>query len=831
MRTLVLLTIFSFFLVGSLFASEKTPPLQKMTPISKVTKADIKLPRSVVEKQNHTEGVSFGEFDGGIIFQENFEPGSTWHRWKAIDLTHPRPEHGPSYWHVTTWDAKDSTCWWLADTTLGDSGGYANHWYQVLDTKPFVVTDTNAVFTFIQRYSLEGTAGAEAPYDGWDAINVRISLDSGKTWQVLPFDDYVMQNSWAFGHPSQGQNEGLGIPGWSGDQLTWVRETISLKDYVKQDSVIMLRFAFASDMGYSTADGGPQLFGWEIDSIMVAAGDSVFFFNNGENKDMTGKDIEFIPPEGGNLWHVAEFLEPYFDPYLPRFTPSPTHSAVCQNGGDVFDTTGTYNSWMDNVFETGPIALPDTAPIYLDFNHLPYFADPDGFPNDDFWTVMVRPTDSTNWHGVDESPNGGYYVFDIGFDRWVTFSYMFGYPTNMSPLDLSKYKGQDVYLRWEFWSDEDDPIGYGLMFDDVVVYSPIKTIDVPTGLTVTPNGEDTTMTISWDGQVGMTYQIWRTTPGDQYIHLIGEVADTNAFVDTSTVPFQTYYYTLRAAVEYEGTSDFVTPYGYGEIIPATIMEMSYDHSHGDTTIIAPKRNGLVYVKFTPIAYPMDLKGIKFALDTTGTKPSGAYQITVWDDDGTDSLPGTKLFYKNKSALGFGYNRYILDDSIAIDSGSFYIGLKRFGKSPVLFGETDSVDMRTYYDTDSGIVVVNYADALVHVYMDTTRTEFPTGIYDKDMPLIADRYYLGHNYPNPFNPTTNIPFVIPDYARGQKVTLSVYNILGQKVATVFEGVAHVGLNKVTWDGTNFAGKPVSSGIYIYQLKGKNVQLQRRMLLIK
>ena len=54
MRTLVLLTIFSFFLVGSLFASEKTPPLQKMTPISKVTKADIKLPRSVVEKQNHT---------------------------------------------------------------------------------------------------------------------------------------------------------------------------------------------------------------------------------------------------------------------------------------------------------------------------------------------------------------------------------------------------------------------------------------------------------------------------------------------------------------------------------------------------------------------------------------------------------------------------------------------------------------------------------------------------------------------------------------------------------------------------------------------------------
>jgi len=827
----MVLAIFSLFLVGSVFASEKQPALNKIVPMSQVKKADIKLPRSVVEQQNKTEAVSFGEFDGGVIFQESFEPGGEWHRWKAIDLTHPRPEHGPSYWHITDWHAKDGACWWLADTALGDSGGYANHWYQVLDTKPFVVTDTNAVFTFIQRYSLEGTAGAEAPYDGWDAINVRISLDSGKTWQVLPFDDYDMQNSWAFGHPSQGQNEGLGIPGWSGDQLEWVRETISLKDYVKQDSVIMLRFAFAADMGYSTADGGPQMFGWEIDSILVAAGDSVFFFNNGENVDMTGKDVEFIPPEGGNLWHVAEFLQPYFDPYAPVFTPSGTHAAVCNNSGDVFDTLSTYNSWMDNAFETGPIALPDTAPIYLDFNHLPYFADPDGFPNDDFWTIMVRPVDSTNWHGAWESSTGGYYVFDIGFDKWVTFSYMFGYPTNMAPLDLSKYRGQDVYLRWEFWSDEDDPIGNGLMVDDVVVYSPIKTIDVPTGLTVTADGVDTTITISWDAEDGVMYQVWRTTPGDQYIHLIAEVSDTNAFVDTDIDPFQAYFYTLRAAVQYEGTSDFVTPYQGTEVIPATIMEMSYDHSHGDTTIIAPKRNGLVYVKFTPIAYPMDLKGIKVALDTTGYKTVGAYQFTVWDDDGADSLPGTKMRYINKSGLGFGYNRIIFDDSVAIDSGSFYIGLKRFGKGPVIFGETDSVDMRTYYDTDSGIVVVDYADALVHVYLDTSRTEFPTGIYDKDMPLVADRFYLGHNYPNPFNPTTTIPFVIPDYARGQKVTLNVYNILGQKVATVFEGVAHVGLNTVKWDGKNASGKPVGSGIYIYQLKGKNIQLQRRMLLIK
>ena len=723
----------------------------------------------------------------------------------------------------------DSTCWWLADTSLGDVGGYANHWYQVLDTPPFMVDDTNAVFSFWHRFKIEGTAGAEAPYDGWDAMNVRISYDSGKTWQVLPFDDYNMQNSWAFGHPTQGQNEGLGIPGWSGDQLDWRKEMLSLKDFVKPDTAIMLRFAFAADMGYSTADGGPDLFGWQIDSILVASDDSVYFFNNGEEDGMMGKDVEFIPPEGGNLWHIVEYLDS-MDVYAPQFAPSPTHFAALQNSGETFDPLATYNPYMDNVFETGPIALPDTAPIYIDFTHMPFFADEDVFPNVEYWRVEVKAVDSTDWEAVWIGPNGEQWVFAEGFDQWVWFSYFWGYPSNMSPLDLSRFAGQDVYLRWRFWSDEDDPIGMGLLFDDVVVYAPIKTIDAPTGLQVMAGAADTTITVQWDMQPDRIVQVWRTTPGDQYIHLMAEVADTNAYVDEDIDPFQTYFYTLRSVALYEGTSDFVTPYAGTEVIPKTVWELAYDRSTPDTVIIAP-RNKLVYVKFTPIAYPMDLIGFKVALDTSGTNVVGAYQFTFWDDDGVDSLPGTKLRYINKSGLGFGYNRVIFDDSIAVDSGSVYIGLKRFGKAPVIFAESDSVDGHTYVDTDTGTIVPANVDALVHAYFDTSRTQFPTGLRDKDMPLIADRYYLGKNYPNPFNPSTTIPFVIPDYARGQKVKINIYNILGQKVATVFNGVARVGLNTVTWDGKNASGRPVGSGIYIYQLKGKNVSLQRRMLLIK
>ncbi len=831
MKRLLLLWLSLFLLTAGLFATEKPRPV---FPQKQKAKVDFKMPKEQVTNNTHIQSVQQFGFEGGIIFEENFEPDGIWHRWEAIDLTHPRPEHGPSYWHVTTWMAMDSTCWWLADTTLGDVGGYANHWYQVLDTPPFMVNDTNAYLTFYQRFKIEGTAGAEPPYDGWDAMNVRISYDSGKTWQVLPFDNYDMENSWAFGHPAQGQNEGLGIPGWAGEQLEWRKEMLPLKDFIKPDTAIMIRFAFAADMGYSTADPGDDnsglsLFGWQIDSIMVASNDSVYFFNNGEEDGMMGKDVEFIPPEGGNLWHIVEFMDD-MDAYLPHFAPSPTHFAIAQNSGDAFDPLATYNPYMDNVFMTGPIALPDTTPIYLDFTHMPYFADEDNFPNVEFWRVDVRSVDTTDWEAVWIGPNGEQWVFSNGFDQWVWFSYFWGYPSNMSPLDLSRYAGKDIYLRWHFWSDEDEPIGMGLMFDDVVVYAPIKTIEPPTGLEVYAGAEDTTITVKWDQLEDQIVQIWRTTPGDQYLHLIAEVADTNAYVDDEIEPFQTYYYTLRSVVLYEGTSEFSSPLVGTEVIPAKVWELAYDNSSPDTVIVAP-RNKLVYVKFTPIAYPMDLIGFKVALDTTGTNVVGAYQFTFWDDDGVDSLPGTKLRFINKSGLGFGYNRIIFDDSIAVDSGSIYIGMKRFGNAPKIFAESDSVDGHTYVDTDTGTIVMANLDALVHAYFDTSRTEFMTGIHDKNMPLIADRYYLGRNFPNPFNPTTTIPFVIPDYARGAKVTINIYNVLGQKVATVFDGVARVGLNKVVWDGTNLSGRPVSSGIYIYQLKGKNVSLQRRMLLIK
>ncbi|MBD3224106.1 MAG: family 10 glycosylhydrolase [Caldithrix sp.] len=89
--------------------------------------------------------------------------------------------------------------------------------------------------------------------------------------------------------------------------------------------------------------------------------------------------------------------------------------------------------------------------------------------------------------------------------------------------------------------------------------------------------------------------------------------------------------------------------------------------------------------------------------------------------------------------------------------------------------------------------------------------------------VPDRYYLGKNYPNPFNPFTTIEFALPE--RGH-VRMQIYNMMGQKVATVVDEVKGPGQYTVQVDGTN-----LSSGVYIYRLSVNQQNLTGKMILMK
>ncbi|MCK4696300.1 MAG: T9SS type A sorting domain-containing protein, partial [Candidatus Cloacimonetes bacterium] len=90
--------------------------------------------------------------------------------------------------------------------------------------------------------------------------------------------------------------------------------------------------------------------------------------------------------------------------------------------------------------------------------------------------------------------------------------------------------------------------------------------------------------------------------------------------------------------------------------------------------------------------------------------------------------------------------------------------------------------------------------------------------------------LYQNYPNPFNPSTTISFSLTA-EDPENSELSIYNIKGQKVKTLVNEVLSAGEHSIIWDGNDYSGKPVGSGIYLYKLSvnGKTEAVKKCLFL--
>jgi hypothetical protein len=94
--------------------------------------------------------------------------------------------------------------------------------------------------------------------------------------------------------------------------------------------------------------------------------------------------------------------------------------------------------------------------------------------------------------------------------------------------------------------------------------------------------------------------------------------------------------------------------------------------------------------------------------------------------------------------------------------------------------------------------------------------------------IPDEFALQQNFPNPFNPTTAIAYTLKENSR---VSLKIYNTLGQLVKTLVNSQQEAGVKTVQWDGTNEVGARVASGMYLYRLEANNFVQTKKMVLMK
>ena len=138
---------------------------------------------------------------------------------------------------------------------------------------------------------------------------------------------------------------------------------------------------------------------------------------------------------------------------------------------------------------------------------------------------------------------------------------------------------------------------------------------------------------------------------------------------------------------------------------------------------------------------------------------------------------------------------------------------------------DSVSVMTYswnvYASDSW-------DSTASVNGPRSLTIDVSGLLALDGIGLPEVFALHNNYPNPFNPVTNITYDIPEVAQ---VTLEIYNVSGQKVRTLAQGQHEPGRYRIQWNATNDYGNPLSSGMYIYRIHAGDFVSVKKLILMK
>jgi hypothetical protein len=124
--------------------------------------------------------------------------------------------------------------------------------------------------------------------------------------------------------------------------------------------------------------------------------------------------------------------------------------------------------------------------------------------------------------------------------------------------------------------------------------------------------------------------------------------------------------------------------------------------------------------------------------------------------------------------------------------------------------TDGIDT-VKITGDNRVVLVNRYE-----YLSTEGKGIPTA------------FALHENYPNPFNPTTTLRFDLPEIT---DVTLTIYNMLGQRVRTFNMNDTPAGYHSIKWNATNDYGEQVGAGVYLYQLRANHFLKTKKMVLLK
>ena len=122
------------------------------------------------------------------------------------------------------------------------------------------------------------------------------------------------------------------------------------------------------------------------------------------------------------------------------------------------------------------------------------------------------------------------------------------------------------------------------------------------------------------------------------------------------------------------------------------------------------------------------------------------------------------------------------------------------------------------------LLVGGGDGLVHLYKGIDVTAVVRDELAESTPVVE----LLDAYPNPFNPSVTIPFVL---STSQRVTITVYSVSGRRVASLEDGVFSAGTHRTVWKGLDDEAQQVPSGVYFIRLNASGISSARRVVLLR
>ena len=784
-------------------------------------------------------------------------------------------------WHASANAPEaDGNAYWCADESIGPDGGYLDEWMQYIDTPPVTVGSNGSVSAKL-KWNIEDWAGASVGgscTDGWDAANVRVSVDGGVTWDLLEDANLPYHFDCGYGWIyNDGEYEAGGslnhlAPGWGATSggREFVDFSADLSAYAGQD--VIVRFAFGSDPAYNTFDQ-PDMTGFEVDNVVIEDENGVLY---NDDVDESADNNTMIP--SGEVWE-GQFYD-YCDEtrpggngweeYLPglAFNGNVLHDISHLAGKNVLIK---FSSRYDDNDDGGAGAglFIDDFTIYKESsgNYPP--------PNDlmaesgdteahlswqdmnlsgtfDYDFTNGMPTNSIVMTGAYTSFAGERY--DIAGDATVESMQVYNMGAANTTVTIAGFGKQgalfsadptytmEVTLPTSNDWNTVDLSGMGWAFSNGFILAHSFDDVVSAGLDETASPSTNSMILfeggSWgtwadaaadsdgavsDGEWTIRATVTQSGAGVTYnVQRDGvEVANgiaTNMHTDTGLNNNIEYTYTVSATYPDGTESDPSDPVS---VIPQaqTVHEEMHDDGTAEEGWNPDGSGQFAAVRFAAHDAGEGVMRFKWYQQGDG----GAFYVKIWEDN--NGVPGEEIYSGVQvSGNADGWNQKDLSTDGVTVTCDFWVGMKRFSSSMPIGVDTDSNSGNSMSSDGDGTWSAVEGNVMFRVDIDAGENGGDPceslSNFDDTIPSV---FNVSNAYPNPFNPATKINIDIPEAGI---LNVGVYNLKGQLISTLLNETVYPGTHSVVWDGSN-----LTSGLYIFSVSYDGKTYNQKVTLVK